>query len=257
MLAALKSKGASQQQLRNEQVLKRAEIALTRAIRNAKNAFIGDCASAYESHRERDFHLQLLTHRVAIRQLLAQQAQVIIPRFGRMTLADIHTLAVKGADDSFFSRLVEQWIRERGQPQAAQIATTSLADVIKAVEAGVAALEGTEAIARRIRRVTNLSIWRANTIARTETHGAALFAQASTARQAEQDYGLKLVKTWLPTLDSRTRDAHAAMARHPAIPLDEKFNVGGVMMDRPGDPSAPPALLCNCRCTMVMSEAPE
>jgi hypothetical protein len=34
--------------------------------------------------------------------------------------------------------LVEQWTRERAQPQAEQIAGTSLADVNKAVEAGIA-----------------------------------------------------------------------------------------------------------------------
>jgi hypothetical protein len=44
----------------------------------------------------------------------------------------------EGADDSCFSRLVEQWIRERAQPQAKQIAGTSLADVNKTVEAGIA-----------------------------------------------------------------------------------------------------------------------
>jgi len=257
MQAALKAKGASQQQLRNELALKKAEIAFTRAIRNAKNAFIGDCASAYESHRERDFHLQVITHRVAIRQLLAQQARHVIPIFGRATLADIRVIARKSAGDSFFTRLIEQWTRDRRQQQADQIAGTSLSDVLRAIELGIAAQEGTAEISRRIRNVTNLSIWRANTVARTETHQASLFAQAMTARQAEQDYDVKRVKTWLPTLDNRTRDVHAAMANHPSIPVEDKFMVGGEAMDRPGDPAGSAWNVINCRCTLFHSEAPQ
>src|ERR1700750_1706695 len=60
-------------------------------------------------------------------------------------------------------------------------------------------------IARAIQGVTSFSPYRSQTVARTETHAAALFAQIETGRQAERDYGIKLVEEF-ETLDSRTRD---------------------------------------------------
>jgi hypothetical protein len=100
--------------------------------------------------------------------------------------------------------------------------------------------------------VTKLSLGRSRVIARTETHAAALFAQIESGRQAEKDLNIELVKTWLPTLDNRTREDHAEMASYGAIPLDEKFTVGGEEMDRPGDPAGSAAQVCNCRCTLTI-----
>ncbi len=249
-------KAKSRQQIRNEALLRRLEIQLQRAVKNAKAAFIEDCASAYESHYERHFDGELIAHRVALTQLLAQQARYVIPIFGRQTIADIRALEGKAADDSFFSRLIDQWLNEQGLQRANGIAETTRDDVLNALQEGVDAGDGTAAIASRIRKVSALSAWRAQTIAQTETHGASLFAQAMTAIEAEKTYDIKLLKEWLPTMDERTRETHAAMADAPAIPLDEMFVVGGFPMDRPGDPSAPASLTCNCRCTLIHSEAP-
>jgi hypothetical protein len=245
-LANLLRKSRSRQQLRNENTLKRLEIQLRRAVKNAKAVFIEDCASSYESHKERDFHGELIAHRVAITQLLQQQARVVIPTFGRQTMADIHAIAVKADDESYFSQLIDQWILNQGLQRASGIAQTSLDDVQNALQAGIDAGDGTDAIARRIRKLSALSGWRAQTVAQTEAHQAALFAQAMTAQQAETTYDIKLLKTWLPTLDERTRPDHAAMADYPAIPLDEKFIVGGEEMDRPGDPAGSAAQTVNC-----------
>lgn len=242
--------------MRNEALLRRLEVHLWRGVKNAKAAFIEQCASAHESHRERDFHGELIAHRVAVTHLLAQQARHVIPIFGRQTLADIRALEGKSDDESFFSRLIDRWLSSQGLQRAGGIASTTLADVLGALQDGIDAGDGTGAIAGRIRKVSALSSWRAQTIAQTETHQASLFAQAETAREAEKTYDIKLLKTWLPTVDERTRESHAAMADHPAIPLDEPFIVGGVPMDRPGDPSAPPDLVVRCRCTLICSEAP-
>jgi glycine cleavage system aminomethyltransferase T len=43
-----------------ENTLRRMENGLARAIRTAKNDFIGQRAEAYRSHKERDFHKQLI-----------------------------------------------------------------------------------------------------------------------------------------------------------------------------------------------------
>jgi len=122
------------------------------------------------------------------------------------------------------------------------------------IEAGISDGVGVAQVASNIRKVTGLTPWRAATVARTETHNAATFGSIETARSAEQDVGIVLLKEWLPTMDNRTRDAHRAMAGQPAIALDEKFNVDGEMMDRPSDPAGSAENVINCRCGLIYSE---
>lgn len=253
--ARLNRKANSLQGRRNQLLLERVAVALARSVKNAKNDFIEDCAVAFEAHRERDFHGQLIAHRVVVTGLLRQQATIVIPPFCRHTLNDLRDVQQRADNGSLFEQLIARWAADRARADATQISGTTLADVTTAVEAGITAREGSAAIASRIRSVSTLSPYRSLTVARTETLMAATFAQAETASQAEDDLGIKLVKTWLPTLDDRTREAHADMADYPAIPLDEKFIVGGVPMDRPGDPAGGAANLVNCRCTLFHSAA--
>jgi len=81
-----------------------------------------------------------------------------------------------------------------------------------------------------------------------------MFASVETATEAERDLNIKLVKKWLPAEDARTRPAHAAMANKPYIPMDDKFNVGGEMLSRPGDPAGSAGNVINCRCVLRYKE---
>lgn len=65
-----------------------------------------------------------------------------------------------------------------------------------------------------------------------------------------QGLGVKLKRTWVATLDSRTRHAHRELDG-VTVGLDEQFenSIGKIM--RPGDPSADPANLWNCRCGLI------
>ena len=62
--------------------------------------------------------------------------------------------------------------------------------------------------------------------------------------------GIKLKKRWLSTLDNRTRHAHALLDGQTQ-PNDKPFHsiLGDIMF--PGDPSATPANIYNCRCTLI------
>jgi hypothetical protein len=60
-----------------------------------------------------------------------------------------------------------------------------------------------------------------------------------------------LTKKWIVILDGKERPSHNSMASYPTIPLNEKFNVGGNLMTGPGDNSAPPSELVNCRCGLM------
>lgn len=105
-------------------------------------------------------------------------------------------------------------------------------------------------IAKEILKIKKLTPARALMIARTEVHNTATFAQHEVVREFESQLGETMYKKWLPTFDKRTRKDHAAMARHPAIPITQLFNVGASQMDRPGDPRGGANQVINCRCVL-------
>lgn len=94
------------------------------------------------------------------------------------------------------------------------------------------------------------NIIRSQTIARTEL--TKIMNLASETWAGIQNKPLK--KKWVVTLDGKERASHNAMASYPAIALNEKFIVGGSLMDRPGDGSAPASELVNCRCGLMYVE---
>lgn len=62
--------------------------------------------------------------------------------------------------------------------------------------------------------------------------------------------GIKVHKEWLATLDERTRWQHADLDGQKQ-PLNKPFKVGWYEIKYPGDPTAHPSMVYNCRCTMV------
>jgi len=88
--------------------------------------------------------------------------------------------------------------------------------------------------------------WRANVIARTETHTA---AQAA-GHEAAGSLGLTLRKEWVAAADERTRETHAA-ADGQIVGHNDAFTVGGYECQFPGDTSLPAEEVINCRCASV------
>lgn len=62
--------------------------------------------------------------------------------------------------------------------------------------------------------------------------------------------GINLRKTWLATLDMRTRHEHRLLDGM-TVDVFEPFEVEGEKIRFPGDPKAPGHLAYNCRCTMI------
>ncbi|MFI6290035.1 phage minor head protein [Nonomuraea sp. NPDC050790] len=96
---------------------------------------------------------------------------------------------------------------------------------------------------------------RAERIARTETLAAWNWAQLYVAR-IQPDPVRPLYKSWLATLDLRTRDAHFR-ADGQTVALDAAFEVGGELLDFPGDPVASPGNVINCRCGVTFGDSAE
>ena len=118
-----------------------------------------------------------------------------------------------------------------------------------AVTQGILQGEPIDKIAKRLQQVTDMNHNAAVRNARTATTGAENAGRQDTYDEAAGK-GIKLKKEWLATLDSRTRDAHQQLDGQQAEedkPFKSEF--GDIMF--PGDPSAEPANVYNCRCTMV------
>lgn len=90
---------------------------------------------------------------------------------------------------------------------------------------------------------------RMRTFARTAITGSQNAGRMQQMHDAE-DLGVQVKKRWIATLDDRTRDTHRDLDGQ-TVPVDEPFEVDGMEIMYPGDPSAEPELVYNCRCTMI------
>lgn len=84
--------------------------------------------------------------------------------------------------------------------------------------------------------------------ARTAMTSAQNAGRMEMLHEAE-DKGVKVKKKWIATLDDRTRDAHADLDGE-VVEVDEAFHndLGDIMY--PGDQTADPGNVYNCRCTL-------
>jgi len=116
-----------------------------------------------------------------------------------------------------------------------------------AIAQGVIQGDSIPKLARRIAMQTGETNMKAMTrYARTAMTGAQNSGRMEMLHKA-QGMGIKVKKTWLATLDSRTRDSHQHLDGK-TIGVDDKFD-NGLMY--PGDPGGAPAEVYNCRCTLI------
>lgn len=84
--------------------------------------------------------------------------------------------------------------------------------------------------------------------ARTMTTGAQNAGRTDSYHRAE-DMGIEMEQEWRATLDDRTRHEHRQLDGM-RVPVGEPFEVDGYEIEYPGDPSADPEMIYNCRCTL-------
>jgi len=135
------------------------------------------------------------------------------------------------------------------------IAAQKVVDVSKSTKSKIAAVimagreEGlsSAAIGRKIRKdIAPIdTVYRAERIARTETHTAAVGGMT----EAMETTGLTYTKEWAAALDSRTRDSHQA-ANGQEVAQDKPFIVDGEELMFPGDPNGSAGNIINCRCVV-------
>ena len=236
-------------------LLDRLEESIARPIAKEKDRFIHAAAERYEAHGTVNFFDLVDNHQDRILSILKPHWKLAISGAGHLALGQMKSRQLKDDDEnSLFEDLAQEWVSKEGLKRSHSIADTSEADVLAAISDGLDDGLGVAEIARNIREVTDLTPWRAETIARTETHNAATYGSIESVRYAEDNLGVEMEKAWAPTIDGRTRPAHAAMSADDYIPMDAKFLVDGEEMDRPGDPAGSAENTVNCRCALIYRE---
>lgn len=118
-----------------------------------------------------------------------------------------------------------------------------------AVTQGILQGESIPKIAKRMRDVTDMdyraSIRNARTAITSSQNGGRL-----DAYRRANSLGIKTKKQWLSVHDGKTRHEHAVLDGQ-IKDIDKPFDAGGYEIMFPGDPSADPAMIYNCRCTML------
>ena len=181
-----------------------------------------------------------------------QMAQAAVDAFaGRILGQGKHLGLVLERKEDFaqtMSRRASQYIQQESvRRRIQQVTETTRRQIVGAVDRGYREGSTLPEVASSIRGlIPEIARFRADTIARTETHGAANYGSNEAAKLT----GLPLKKEWLAAEDERTRETHKIAGDGGPIGMDEKFEVGNSRLDYPGDPAGDPEEVINCRCTL-------
>lgn len=240
-------------------LMRSVEGPFTQAVEDEKNRYIQHAAETFPLNlRLTDTAFEL--HIVNMTTIAARYDGVAIRLGLHEALGGIKSVASvlerKDGWESLWLYLVRKWISEYGAARARETAGTTRSDMQRIIDKALSAEEefNPQQVAIQLLRAQAMSAYRAATVARTETHAAMMYASEEGAAKTGRDNDVKLLKSWLPVQDERTRINHAAMAGHPAIPMDDDFIVGGARMKRPGDPRGGADNCINCRCVLTYKE---
>lgn len=118
------------------------------------------------------------------------------------------------------------------------------------IKQGIIQGESVDQITERL--CTDLSSMNENKMrmfARTGITEAQNSGRQEQMRQAAEELDIEQEKEWQATFDNRTRDVHRHLDGQ-RVPWNEPFNSDLGEIRFPGDPTADPANVYNCRCTM-------
>ena len=104
-------------------------------------------------------------------------------------------------------------------------------------------------LTKRLKSVTGGEHAAAIRNARTMATGVQNAGRLDAYKRANE-MGIKTQKTWVATLDSRTRHEHRELDGQ-TVDVDQPFEVDDEKIMYPGDPEAEGYLIYNCRCTMI------
>lgn len=116
------------------------------------------------------------------------------------------------------------------------------------IRQGILQGESIGQIASRLQKVTDMNRTGALRNARTMVTAAENRGRMSSYERLERD-GATVEREWIAAIDRRTRHAHQVLDGQKRK-MGEAFVYDGDEIQYPGDPSAKPYLVYNCRCTV-------
>lgn len=164
-------------------------------------------------------------------------------------------------DFNLISDEVLAWARTDAAQKITTISKTLHGEVQSVLEKSLEEGESIDQLVSRLNEEFNqLKGTQAERIARTETAGAYNHGKYTNAEAFDQaNPTLRVTKTWVPTQDERTREAHRGGniqnvqgENRRTILREEAFKVGGEEMMRPLDPNGSAKNVINCRCVLTM-----
>ena len=170
------------------------------------------------------------------------------------TFAERLEVMIVKRENDFYTRLTSIFIQTVGLKHINDISATTLKYLRKVIidsqKIGLSVTETAKKIKERFS--PRFARARANTIARTETHSAASFANHQMGKELINT-GISMQKQWVATSDERTREIHR-IANGTRVSIDEHFVVGGMRMQYTGDPNGGAKNVINCRCVTLYIE---
>ena len=133
-----------------------------------------------------------------------------------------------------------------------ELSKTTREDIIKALTyAAENNITGSDLITYLRKKVNNqISKYRANLIARTESNSAANYAKELGSQSWIKESGQQGYKGWVTREDERVRHDHAVLDGS-FITIDSLWNIGLEKAKRPGDVNLSAKERIQCRCTQV------
>lgn len=216
------------------------ERKLRRQVQGYFKQIYNDVADLYEQDLP---FTPVLTLDTRLQSILQSHYRQVINAFGERQLRNLQK------QDTQFEQIYEDYVRSVGAERVVGIKRATRSIIQRVINANKD--EGVAVIAREIRQkgqpFDSLNRYRSATIARTETHNAASFANDRVARSLNIP---DMQKRWTATNDPRTRATHV-QASGQTVPMDEDFTVGGRAMGYAGDPRGGASNVINCRCVIV------
>ena len=128
----------------------------------------------------------------------------------------------------------------------------NMGNITRQITQGIVQGESLEQVAQRLTKVADMNIDSARTHARTAMTGAQNAGRLESYRRAEEQTGFEVQQEWMATLDGYTREAHGKLdgqRRPTGEPFEVVHKGRRYKIMYPGDPSAAPCMVYNCRCT--------
>lgn len=224
------------------------EIPFRRDVYREKNRYIGVASESWQ--RTQSFpDVEFEAHQSNMQEIFNKYYKRAMVFFSSDVQKQLDAVSKK---TSLWEMLFRGYMTTKGGSRAKEVAGTTKDDLRRVIASAAESEEPEAVVVRRMLAVRGLSAFRADMIARTETHNAAMYASLETARDISADVQFEMMKIWNTTEDERTRDEHRDVDGQRQT-LDGYFQVGGESLEKPSDGSAANSI--NCRCVLTYERA--